>query len=103
MTIWFEWDPEKAAANQRKHGVSFETARQVFADPFALSEQDRVERNEQRWQTLGMAGGVLLLLVAHTVKDLEDEDEVVRIISARQATAAERRRYRAEWTRQNAV
>ncbi len=43
MDIRFEWDPAKAEANLRKHGVSFETAARVFSDPFALSEQDRIE------------------------------------------------------------
>lgn len=79
----------------RKHGVSFELAMRVFSDPFALSEQDRIEEGERRWQTLGMVEGVLLLLVAHTF--LEEADvEVVRIISARRAERQERRRYEQE-------
>jgi uncharacterized protein len=64
----FEWDPVKAEANRRKHEVSFDLARHVFDDPDALVEQDRIEGGERRWQTLGMVGGVLLLLVAHTVQ-----------------------------------
>lgn len=48
----FEWDPEKAKSNLRKHRVSFETAAHVFTDPFAVTEQDRIERGERRWQTL---------------------------------------------------
>ena len=79
----------------RKHGVSFELAMRVFSDPFALSEPDRIEEGERRWQTLGMVEGVLLLLVAHTF--LEEADvEVVRIISARRAERQERRRYEQE-------
>ncbi len=66
MGTRFEWDPVKAAANLRKHGVSFEIAMRAFADPFALTWPDRVEGGEQRWQTLGMAEGRVLLLVAHT-------------------------------------
>lgn len=55
--------------------------------------QDRIENGEQRWQTIGMVGAYLLLLVAHTLR-LEDEDiEVVRIISARRVDRAERKRY----------
>jgi len=50
--IRFEWDPDKAASNLRKHRVSFELAMRVFSDPFALSEQDRIEDGERRWQTL---------------------------------------------------
>jgi uncharacterized DUF497 family protein len=57
-----------------------------------LSAKDREVDGGERWQTIGMADGVLLLLVAHTFED-EDEEEVVRIISARKANAQERRRY----------
>jgi uncharacterized DUF497 family protein len=92
MAIRFEWDPAKAARNFRKHRVGFEVAMRAFSDPFALVEQDRVEGGEQRWQTLGMADGVVLLLVAHTVTDDGDVD-VIRIISARRAEPRERRRY----------
>ena len=99
MTTRFAWDPVNAAANLRTHGVSFEIAIRAFADPFALTEQDRIEDGEARWQTLGMVEGRVLLLVAHTFRD-EDEDgeaiEVVRIISARAADRRERRRYEQE-------
>lgn len=99
MKIRFEWDPVKADSNRRKHGVSFETALRIFADPFALTEQDRIEGGEQRWQTLGVVEDYLLLLVAHTIGS-EDEDgqavEVIRIISARRANRTERRRYEQE-------
>jgi len=88
----FEWDPEKARSNQRKHGVTFETAVRVFSDPFALVEQDRIENGEYRWQTTGMVDGALVLLVAHADQE-EDGIEVIRIISARRATSGERRRY----------
>jgi|HubBroStandDraft_5_1064220.scaffolds.fasta_scaffold186318_2 uncharacterized DUF497 family protein len=81
--------------NVRKHGVSFEIALHVFDDPDALVEQDRVEDGEHRWQTPGSVEGVLLLLVAHTVHE-EEEDEVIRIISARKADGKERRRYEKE-------
>lgn len=99
MGVRFEWDPAKAAGNLRKHGVSFETAMRVFADPFALTDQDRIEGGELRWQTLGMVAGRVLLLVAHTIRD-EDQDgqpiKVIRIISARLADQKERRRYEQE-------
>ena len=88
----FEWDEAKAKSNERKHGVRFEDAMLVFADPFALAEQDRVEGGEVRWQTLGLVGGIVLLLVAHTVRS-EQEDEIIRIISARRAIRKERKRY----------
>ena len=89
----FEWDAAKAEINLHKHRVSFEAAVHVFADPFALVEQDRIENGEHRWQTLGIAEGYLLLLVAHTVWDDEDGAEVIRIISARRAEPKERKRY----------
>jgi uncharacterized DUF497 family protein len=54
---------------------------------------ERIERGERRWQTLGMVGGMLLLLVAHTVEFEEQEGEIIRIISARRAERKERRRY----------
>jgi len=64
----FQWDDAKAEANLRKHGISFDLAKHIFANPEALVEQDRVEGGEARWQTLGTVGGILLLLVAHTVE-----------------------------------
>jgi uncharacterized DUF497 family protein len=96
MKIRFEWDPDKAASNFRKHHVSFETSVRVFADPFAFTRQDRIEDGEPRWQTLGVVEGCGLLVVAHTIQD-EDEGgepvEIIRIISTRVADKKERRRY----------
>lgn len=93
----FEWDRAKAATNIKKHGVSFEIAARVFADPFVLIEQDRIEGGEQRWQALGSVDGLAILLVAHTIYEDEEGDgqayEVIRIISARKADPRERRRY----------
>lgn len=91
----FEWDPTKAASNLRKHGVSFPTAVRVFSDPYALVEQDRIENGEERWQTIGVVDGIVMLLVAHTVRE-QDDVEVIRIISARRADRKERRRYEKE-------
>jgi uncharacterized DUF497 family protein len=88
----FEWDPAKAASNLAKHGVGFDLAMRVFADPFARTEQDRIEGGEYRYQTIGMIEDNLLLLVAHTDRE-EGAATVVRIISARAATRRERRRY----------
>ena len=93
MKTRFEWDQAKAESNLGKHHVSFETATRVFADPFALVEQDRIENGEHRWQTLGVVDGYLLLLVAHTVRNDEDGIEVIRLISARRADPKERKRY----------
>ncbi|HVB55705.1 MAG TPA: BrnT family toxin [Candidatus Acidoferrales bacterium] len=77
--------------NRRKHGIGFDTAARVFLDPFHLSRQDRVVEGEARWQTVGMVDGALLVLVAYSVVD--EEEEVIRIISARKVTRQERIEY----------
>jgi hypothetical protein len=87
-----DWAEQKNRQNRVKHGVSFETAQHVFDDPHHLSIQDRYEDGEERWQTIGMIGGVVVLLVAHAHYEA-DGDEVIRIISARKATSFERRNY----------
>jgi hypothetical protein len=93
----FEWDESKNEANQRKHGVRFEQAVLAFGDPGVVSYKDRFEGSEERWKTLGIVEDLLfLLLVAHTVDNQDPEEEVIRIISARQATRAERRLYEEE-------
>jgi uncharacterized DUF497 family protein len=88
----FEWDEAKNRRNLAKHRISFETAKLAFEDPHALSIQDRTVDNEERWQTLGMIGGVVVVLVAHTYRE-ENGEEVIRLISARKATPRERRVY----------
>jgi uncharacterized DUF497 family protein len=91
--VRFEWDPAKARANRRKHRISFEDAMHVFDDPYALFEQDRIdEAGDPRWQAIGFAGGVAIVLVAHTVRE-EGQDQMIRLISARRATRRERNRY----------
>lgn len=96
----FEWDRAKATTNIKKHGISFEIAARIFADPFVLIEQDRIEGGEQRWQALGSVDGLAILLVAHALYEEEEDDgqtcEVIRIISARKADPRERRRYEEE-------
>lgn len=93
----FVWDERKYRTNQKKHRVSFETALQVFDDPFHVSIQEREVEGEVRWQTIGMVNigminGVHLRLVAHTFDDGEEGD-VIRIFSARKATRRERETY----------
>jgi uncharacterized protein len=87
------WDPVKAAANRAKHGVSFETAVLVFDDPFHASKPDPHPDND-RWRTMGLVGSVVLMVV-HTLPEAgsESEEMVGRIISARKATASERKAY----------
>ena len=101
--IRFEWDESKNLANQRKHGVSFKQASLAFRDPQRVLVAERVVDGEQRWQTIGVvrkaSGGILLLLVAHTVREEVEPGvfvEMVRIISARKATPTERGVYASE-------
>lgn len=88
----FEWDEDKNRRNRSKHGLSFETACLVFDDPQQLNLQDRHVDGEERWQTIGRIGDVLVVLVAHTWCE-PDGEPVVRIISARKATRLERVKY----------
>ena len=88
----FEWDPNKARANLRKHAVSFEEARTVFFDDFAiqfLDEPDSID--EERFILLGLSSNAKLLVVCHCERA---EGEVIRIISARKATRGEAAFYR---------
>lgn len=87
------WNAKKNRANRRAHGLSFETAQLVFDDPLAASRPDP-SSEEERWQTVGMAGTTVLFVV-HTWPEPEKEygEEIGRIISARKATAHERRTY----------
>jgi uncharacterized DUF497 family protein len=85
--IRFEWDPRKATANQRKHGVSFEEARSVFYDDFAVQFFDEGRSSdEDRFLMLGMSAGARLLIVCHCERR---RGEVIRIVSARRATRRE--------------
>ncbi|MGA7706878.1 MAG: BrnT family toxin [Acidobacteriaceae bacterium] len=79
--IWFEWDEAKAESNRRKHGVSFDLAVQVFDDPNLMAEQDRIVDGEARWRSIGMAAGIAVLVVGHTVRG-QGEDEIIRIIKS---------------------
>ena len=83
------WDPLKAAANQKKHKVSFEEASTVLADPLAITGADPDHSvDETRWISFGLSNRWRLLAVAHT-----EEGDIIRIISARAATRPERRLY----------
>lgn len=85
--IIFEWDPAKARANLRKHGVSFEEAQSVFYDEFAVQYFDEEHSgDEERFLMLGMSTGAQLLLVCHCERK---SGHVIRIISARRATKRE--------------
>jgi uncharacterized DUF497 family protein len=84
----FEWDPRKAKANKAKHGVDFELAKDVFRDPACLSSLDETSEDEERWRIIGSAGGKVLLVVF-----TERNGDVIRIISAREASNREEREY----------
>jgi hypothetical protein len=95
----FSWDERKNRANRRKNGVSFETATGVFRDRFVIFEQDREVEGEARWQAIGRASpgtSLVLLLVAHTYEQ-DDDEERIRIISARKATPGEAEAYHAQF------
>jgi uncharacterized DUF497 family protein len=89
----YEWDESKNRSNLAKHGISFETAVLVFEDPDIVSEVERIVEGEERWQSIGMIGNVLIVLVAHTWRPQNESDEVIRVISARKATPNERKKY----------
>jgi uncharacterized DUF497 family protein len=87
--IGIEWDDDKNEINKREHGLSFETAQYVFADPQRLERVDRSESNvssEERLQTLGKVGPVLFVVYT-------ERGENKRIITARPADKSERRTY----------
>ncbi len=88
----FEWDKDKNRTNYAKHGVSFEIARKVFDDPLLVYIFDRTVDGEERWHAIGKALNLPVLVVVHTYRYANGE-ESVRIISARQATSHERKRY----------
>jgi uncharacterized DUF497 family protein len=85
----FEWDPKKAAANRRKHDITFEEATSAFRDLFSATALDPDHSgDEERFITFGVSSRGRLLVISHT-----DRGDAVRIISARLATRAERRIY----------
>lgn len=90
--IRFTWDPEKDRVNRLKHRVSFEEAKTVFLDDFATEffDEDHA-KEEERFLLLGMSQKSRLLLVCHCFRE---QDDVIRIISARKATRTESTYYR---------
>ena len=85
----FTWDPAKAEKNRRKHKVSFDEATTVFGDPLAGTIPDPDHSvGEHRFVTVGVSSARRLLVVSHT-----DDDDTIRIITAREATAHEKKQY----------
>ena len=89
--IKFEWDPKKASANEKKHGVSFEEAKSVFYDERArlISDPDHSE-GEDRFILLGLSHSLRVILVCHCYRS---KGNVIRIISARKASNRELKAY----------
>jgi uncharacterized DUF497 family protein len=89
MSIKFEWDKRKAQQNLQKHRVDFTEVSTVFADTLSITipDPDHSE-DEERWVTIGLSNRRRLLVVVHT-----EEEETIRIISARTADRHERRKY----------
>jgi uncharacterized DUF497 family protein len=89
MNDEFEWDPEKAAANEAKHGTTFEEATSVFLDPLVrIRPDDDHSSNEERYTSTGMSQLGRLLVVTYT-----DRRDRIRIISARRPTRREAKAY----------
>lgn len=90
--IRFEWDAKKAAANQRKHGVTFDEARTVFFDENAklINDPDHSD-DEDRFVMLGLSSNFKFVLVCHCYRE---QGNVIRIISARKASTKESKQYR---------
>jgi uncharacterized DUF497 family protein len=97
--IRLELDEAKNVSNQRKHGVSFEAASEVFEDPLNFTVRERTKDGEQRWRTFGSVKDFFLLTVARSIEETQEDGtpiEIFRIISARHATPKERRHYEEE-------
>ena len=91
----FEWDSDKAAANTRRHGISFDEAQAIFSDEFAILLDDPDHSaGEDRFLLVGLSVKLRTLVVAHCYRK---DDDVVRIISARRATQRERGTYYRRW------
>jgi len=85
-----EFDPEKNAANLKKHGVSLDEAAEGLLDPLALVREDGTAEGEARFVLVGMSLDRRLLTVCYT---LREEEETIRLISGRKATRREKRQY----------
>lgn len=90
----FEWDPNKADSNRKKHGISFEEAQTAFYDDNArLINDPEHSQDEDRYILLGLSQVLRLLVICHVYRD----EDVIRIISARIATKSESRQYNEEF------
>lgn len=89
INLDFEWEEDKAAANQKKHKISFEEAKTVFADPFSITINDPAHSvDEHRFADIGASASQKVLVVSYT-----ERGQKIRLISCRKATKAERKIY----------
>ena len=97
MRYYFDWDPNKAKANQKKHGIAFEQASTIFLDTRMIAVFDGAHsENEDRWATIGIDSNGVLLVVVHTYRKLDADSCKIRIISVRKATTKESKQCRQE-------
>lgn len=94
-TLYFEWDENKNEINKKKHGLSFETAKEVFYDDYAVLFDDPDHSiGEERFLIIRMIKESKICIVSHCYRD---NDNVVRLISAREATKNEKKTYYESW------
>lgn len=94
MQYTFEWDPNKARSNFRKHKVSFEHGAEVFLDPLSISIFDEEHSEaEERWITMGKDSREVVLVVVHTFQEVTSDEWSIRIISTWKATKNEIKQY----------
>lgn len=94
MDYIFEWDPDKAQQNKKKHGISFDQAATVFTDPMAISIYDTEHsKDEDRWVTLGLSANHGVIIACHTYLRIDESTARIRIFSSRKATKRESQQY----------
>ncbi|MBI3813814.1 MAG: BrnT family toxin [Nitrospinae bacterium] len=97
MRYYFDWDPNKAKANRKKHGIVFEQASPIFLDSRMIAVFDgEHSEHEDRWVTIGIDRNGILLVVVHTFQQVDADYCRIRIISARKATGKELKQYQEE-------
>ncbi len=94
MELIFEWDENKAKANLQNHKISFDEAKTVFNDPSLITFPDEIRSlDEERFISIGISNISRILLVVHTEMETAENKILIRIISCRKPTAAERKFY----------